>query len=91
MDKNKLVAQNLRYFRKVMGYTQTELAEHIGVSYQQLQKYETAANRISAGTLSEVSDFLKIPVEMFYTTNAETDKRCRMLIDALTAKFKAND
>ena len=45
-----------------------ELAGTVGVSYQQLQKYETGVNRISAARLSLIADELGIPIESFFPT-----------------------
>ncbi len=49
-----------------MGLSQAELAALIGVSYQQLQKYETAENRIAAARLYEIARGLRTPVAWFY-------------------------
>ncbi len=46
--------------RLLNGLTQMELAKGIGVTFQQIQKYERAENRISASTLIKISDFLKV-------------------------------
>jgi len=49
-----------------MGLTQQELGKSIGISFQQIQKYEKGVNRISAGTLYEISKILKVPVSYFF-------------------------
>jgi transcriptional regulator with XRE-family HTH domain len=46
--------------------TQEELADKIGVTFQQLQKYEKGVNRISASRLQELSHLLKVPVQFFF-------------------------
>ncbi len=63
---NKLVSQRLKARRIVMGKTQSDLAEATGVSYQQVQKYESGANRISAGRLYEIARKLDVDVPYFY-------------------------
>nr|WP_281417470.1 helix-turn-helix transcriptional regulator [Plastoroseomonas hellenica] len=69
MDGNPVdqhIAARLRERRLVMGLSQADLAALIGVSYQQLQKYETAENRIAAGRLYEIARSLRTPVAWFY-------------------------
>lgn len=53
------IAKNLRRARVEAGYTQMQAAQAIGVSYQQIQKYETGANRISAEKLLALRNFYK--------------------------------
>ncbi|MBR0641350.1 helix-turn-helix domain-containing protein [Plastoroseomonas hellenica] len=60
------IAARLRERRLLLGLSQVELATLIGVSYQQLQKYETGANRIAAGRLYEIARSLRTPVASFY-------------------------
>ena len=52
--------------RKLLGMSQTDLGDAIGLSYQQVQKYENAMNRISSSRLYELSRVLDVPVEYFY-------------------------
>ena len=60
------VGQAIRERRKVLGMSQEELAGALGVSFQQVQKYERGANRISASTLYKTSIALKAPIEVFF-------------------------
>ena len=60
------VGKKLRRRRELLGLSQTEIAERIDLSHQQLQKYENATNRISAGKLFEFGQILDIPVTYFY-------------------------
>lgn len=55
---DRLVGQNLRRLRLDAGLTLQEVAARIGLSHQQLQKYETGANRLSAGLLPGVAEAL---------------------------------
>ena len=50
----------------MLGLTQPQLAELIGVTYQQLHKYERGFNRVSAGRLFEIARALSAPVRYFY-------------------------
>lgn len=52
--------------RKAIGMSQDALGEALGVSFQQVQKYEKGENRIAASTLAEVSKALRMPVAYFY-------------------------
>jgi len=46
--------------------TQQQLAEQVGIKFQQIQKYETGANRVSASRLWDISDSLTVPVSFFF-------------------------
>ncbi len=60
------VGARIRVLRKVRGLSQQALAEVIGVTFQQIQKYERGANRVSASMLSRIASTLDAPVsEMF--------------------------
>ena len=50
----------------MLGLTQQELAELVGVTYQQTHKYERGINRVSAGRLFEIARVLSVPVGFFY-------------------------
>jgi transcriptional regulator with XRE-family HTH domain len=50
----------------MLGQTQQQLAELIGVTYQQAQKYECGINRVSAGRLFEIARVLRVPVGYFF-------------------------
>jgi transcriptional regulator with XRE-family HTH domain len=65
------VGQRLRLRRKLAGLSQTELGEKIGVTFQQLQKYESGANRISASRLFDLSRVLDVPVSYFFDEMTE--------------------
>ncbi|MBB3984556.1 transcriptional regulator with XRE-family HTH domain [Sagittula marina] len=46
--------------------TQQQLAEKVGIKFQQIQKYETGANRVSASRLWDIADSLEVPVSFFF-------------------------
>jgi transcriptional regulator with XRE-family HTH domain len=52
--------------RTQMGLTQKQMAAALGLTFQQIQKYERAANRISASKLYSLARFLKVPVYYFF-------------------------
>lgn len=60
------VGKRIRHRRWMLGMTQMLLASRIGVKFQQVQKYETGANRISASRLWEVSKALDVPIVYFF-------------------------
>ena len=60
------VGGRIRERRIMLGLTQQQLAEMIGVSYQQAHKYERAVNRVSAGRLFEIARALNAPITYFY-------------------------
>jgi len=66
------VGARLRIRRKVLGLSQTQLAEALGITFQQIQKYERGANRISASKLYEAARLLQSPVSYFFEGRAET-------------------
>ena len=63
---DKHIGGRIREQRENLGLTQDELARRIGVSYQQIHKYERGSNRISAGRLGLVAEVLKVSVQDFY-------------------------
>ena len=64
------VGARIRLLRKVRGLSQQALAEAAGVTFQQIQKYERGANRVSASMLSRIATTLQAPVsEMFGEVN----------------------
>lgn len=60
------VGKRVRHRRWLVGMTQQQLAEQVGIKFQQIQKYETGANRISASRLWDISDALDVPVSFFF-------------------------
>jgi transcriptional regulator with XRE-family HTH domain len=57
-----LVGQNIRICRLQAGMSQTELGKRVGVTFQQIQKYERGANRVGANRLSQIADALGVPI-----------------------------
>lgn len=60
------VGQRVRVRRVLCGMSQTALANELGLTFQQLQKYESGANRISASRLWAISKILDVPVSWFF-------------------------
>src|SRR5438045_4701766 len=59
------VGRRVRSRRLECRFSQTELAERIGVTFQQVQKYEKGVNRIGAGRLQRISEALEVPISFF--------------------------
>lgn len=60
------VGKRVRHRRWLVGMTQQQLAEKVGIKFQQIQKYETGANRISASRLWDISEAMDVPVNFFF-------------------------
>ncbi|HWU14212.1 MAG TPA: helix-turn-helix transcriptional regulator [Caulobacter sp.] len=65
-DIDVYLGKRLRRRRRLLGLTQQQLAGVVGVRFQQIQKYECGANRISAARLWQLSEALEVPVGYFY-------------------------
>jgi len=80
-----LVGQNIRICRMQRGLSQSELAERIGLTFQQIQKYEKAANRVGASRLIQVASALGVPLATLFdgsatATRGEPDLSGRALL-----------
>ena len=60
------VGKRIRHRRWLVGMTQQQLAERVGIKFQQIQKYETGANRVSASRLWDIADALDVEVSFFF-------------------------
>lgn len=60
------VGKRIRHRRWLVGMTQQQLAESVGIKFQQIQKYETGANRVSASRLWDIAESLDVPVSFFF-------------------------
>jgi transcriptional regulator with XRE-family HTH domain len=66
IDFDIAIGRRLRIQRTLRNVTQTQLADAIGITFQQIQKYEHGTNRISAGKLLQISHFLGVPIGVFF-------------------------
>lgn len=62
----KTIGDNLRWLRKDRGYTQKMIARHLGVSFQQVQKYETGQNKIPIEKLYQLKHMYQISYDVFF-------------------------
>jgi|SRR5580658_8727713 transcriptional regulator with XRE-family HTH domain len=58
--------------RLMLGMSQGKLADHLGITFQQVQKYEKGTNRISASRLQQMCDFLSVPISFFFENAPES-------------------
>src|SRR5277367_6335017 len=65
------LGKRMRRRRRLLGLTQQQLAESCGVRFQQIQKYECGANRVSAARLWRIAGALEVPVNYFFDGLAE--------------------
>jgi transcriptional regulator with XRE-family HTH domain len=63
---DKHVGSRVRMRRMMLGMSQTKLADGLGLTFQQVQKYEKGTNRMGAGRLQHISHILQIPVPFFF-------------------------
>ncbi len=67
---DKRVGQNISIFRNAKGISQTELGNAIGVTFQQVQKYENGVNRVSSSRLVKIAKTLNVPISSFFDNSA---------------------
>lgn len=60
------VGKRIRHRRWLIGMTQQQLAEQVGIKFQQIQKYETGANRVSASRLWDIAKSMEVDVAFFF-------------------------
>src|SRR6266851_6371840 len=63
---DKHVGSRVRMRRLMLDMSQTDIANALGLTFQQVQKYEKGTNRVSAGRLQHISQILQVPVEFFF-------------------------
>jgi len=69
------VGKRLRHRRWMIGMTQQQLANAVGIKFQQIQKYESGANRVSASRLWDLSQALSVPVSFFFDGLSAADAK----------------
>jgi transcriptional regulator with XRE-family HTH domain len=69
------VGESLKMRRIVRGLSQTQMANKIGITFQQLQKYESGANRVSASRLFDAAKELEVPIAFFFPGQDAAESR----------------
>jgi len=88
------VGQRLRMRRSLLGLSQEKLSDAIGLTFQQVQKYERGANRISASRLYQFSKILDVPIAYFFENYTKTNKSSGVqlgLSDNIQDEFSGED
>jgi len=65
------VGESIRAYRLIAGMSQSDLAGRLGVSFQQVQKYEKGANRVGAGRLPQIAAIFDIPIGALFEVSAD--------------------
>jgi transcriptional regulator with XRE-family HTH domain len=78
------IGNRIAVLRTAHGLSQSQLAEALGISFQQVQKYEAGKNRIGAGRLQAIADRLGVPVSTFFedTSNHPPDDAIDLLLNS---------
>lgn len=67
-----VVGRRIRAQRLVRGMSQSELGKQLGITFQQIQKYEKGTNRVGAGRLTRIAEILGVPVTFFFAGGQKT-------------------
>ena len=85
------VGNVIKLRRMILGLSQQDLSKSLGVSVQQIQKYEKAINRVSSGRLYALSKCLKIPVSYFFEQAERDSKIIESVFSEDSAKYEIDD
>ncbi len=80
-----MIGARIRVRRMQLGISQTELGEHLKVSFQQIQKYERGLNRVAASRITSIATFLKVPSTYFFSGEVSGEGGVPVLDDSLIA------
>jgi transcriptional regulator with XRE-family HTH domain len=80
------IGRRVRAQRLHRGMSQMVLADHLDLTFQQVQKYEKGTNRISAGRLQRIAEVLTVPIMFFYSGMEEP--RSKRDLDSVDVEFK---
>ncbi|MCP3471446.1 helix-turn-helix domain-containing protein [Bradyrhizobium sp. CCGUVB1N3] len=84
-DGDRELGRNIRSRRLELHISQSELGEALGVSFQQIQKYEKGTNRVAAARLGEIAAFLKTTVAALIGGDLPWDKQKNSLVSEFVA------
>ena len=83
------VGKRIRQRRWLVGMTQQQLAEHVGIKFQQIQKYETGANRVSASRLWDIASTLDVSINFFFD-GLQAEKGVKIQSDAMPSDLMSD-
>lgn len=80
------VGKRIRHRRWMIGMTQQQLGDKVGIKFQQIQKYETGMNRVSASRLWDIADTLGVTISFFFEGLSEGDAPVAAINDMMAEK-----
>jgi transcriptional regulator with XRE-family HTH domain len=80
------VGKRIRHRRWMVGMTQQQLADKVGIKFQQIQKYETGMNRVSASRLWDIAESLDVTIAFFFEGLADAEGAAKPANDLLADK-----
>lgn len=80
------VGKRIRHRRWMIGMTQQQLADKVGIKFQQIQKYETGMNRVSASRLWDIADSLGVTIAFFFEGLNENSQTAQADSDMMADK-----
>lgn len=92
---DKLIGQRIQVKRRELGYSAEKLAEYVGISQQQLSRYERGTNKINVAHLVNIASFLNTPISWFFqdcsldSTQSEADQHWIALSEEQKQAFVA--
>ena len=72
-ETDVVVGSRIRLRRKQLSMTQTDLAQQLGITFQQVQKYEKGTNRVGASRLAHLAQILEVPIPFFFPQQDTAD------------------
>src|SRR5215469_11494915 len=67
------VGRNVRLWRMAKGLSQAQLADRLGITFQQVQKYEAGVNRIGTGRVVEIAAVLEVPISLLFEGTGDSE------------------
>jgi transcriptional regulator with XRE-family HTH domain len=80
------VGKRIRHRRWMIGMTQQQLGDKVGIKFQQIQKYETGMNRVSASRLWDIADTLGVTISFFFEGLEDTNAPAAATTDLMAEK-----
>ena len=80
------VGKRIRHRRWMIGMTQQQLGDKVGIKFQQIQKYETGMNRVSASRLWDIADTLGVTISFFFEGLEDTNAPATSTTDLMAEK-----
>jgi transcriptional regulator with XRE-family HTH domain len=80
------VGKRIRHRRWMVGMTQQQLADKVGIKFQQIQKYETGMNRVSASRLWDIAESLDVTIAFFFEGLADAEAAAKPANDLMADK-----